>query len=468
MPPLIALKAPESRLKVEGWVSEYPSVQLLLDHLKRKTRSETSRQKFLHDVDKFLQFVKMGPDQLVSLEPAEIEKLLQRFVDEMNDGVKSLRYVNGIAGDVITFLQCNGFKNGRSVEIEKLHVPARYRSKGEYIPQPEEIETMAASCGSTLNGLRDKAMILCSYTSGLRNSTLRALRYGDILSELENSDNNKGPGKDGNGADREIATDAVTVLVPVYARMKQYVAGACKGNIPYFTFFNSEAVSTLRTYLDERKRVYGGVLDGKDPLFHSEVPRIPKPQRTHTTVGKDHFERITKKAARHAGIAKWSDVYVHTLRKAFESALRNSNLDPDDREFLMGHILQGSKDPYYDKTRVEEMRKKYMTVKFFPHKSAQTEDLRKKQILDTVKLLGFGEDRIKKVEEALAKYKSADEAISEIRKLSVNGYNSGGNVGVSKHKVVTEGELLQHLDEGWNIVRELTPGKIIIGRGLDY
>lgn len=420
-----------------GWVSDYSSIQRLLDHLKRKTRSETSRLKFLQDVDRFLRSVGLSPDELVALKRSEIQVLLQKFVDDLNDGVKSLRYINGMAGDVITFLHCNGFKNGKGVEIEKIHVPARYRVKGEYIPRPEEIDAMAASCGSTLNGLRDKAMILCSYTSGLRNSTLRAVRYKDIKTELD--------------------LDLGSVLVPVYPEMKKYVAGACKGNIPYRSFFNSDSIKSLKIYLGERRRVYGDLVDD-DPIFHSEVPRIAKAQRTHATIGKDHFDRIVKKAARHAGIANWVDVYVHTLRKAFESALRNSHLDPDDREFLMGHILSGSKDPYYDKTKTDELRKKYIRVEFFPHRSFQTEDLRKKQLLDTVKLLGYSEDKIKRVEEALAKYKTVDESMNEIRKLSVKDYKNNNG----RHKVVSEDQLIQHLDEGWGVVRDLNHGKIIL------
>ncbi len=83
--------------------------------------------------------------------------------------------------------------------------------------------------------------------------------------------------------------------------------------------------------------------------------------------------------------------------------------------------------------------------------------------LDTVKLLGYPEDKIKKVEEALSKYKTVDEAMNEIRRLSIEDHSSSN----SRHKVVLEDMLLHHLDEGWTIVRELNHGKIIIGRETD-
>ncbi|MCP8307884.1 MAG: hypothetical protein H3Z53_02700 [archaeon] len=47
------------------------------------------------------------------------------------------------------------------------------------------------------------------------------------------------------------------------------------------------------------------------------------------------------------------------MRKAFERAVRNSGLNIKNQEFLMGHILLGSQDAYYDKTKIDKLRKKY-------------------------------------------------------------------------------------------------------------
>ena len=42
--------------------------------------------------------------------------------------------------------------------------------------------------------------------------------------------------------------------------------------------------------------------------------------------------------------------------------------------------------------------------------------------MDTVRLLGYPEEAIKRVEEALAKYRTVDDAPEEIRKLSLETY----------------------------------------------
>ncbi len=79
--------------------------------------------------------------------------------------------------------------------METYHVPARYRKAPEYIPNSSEVLRMADAALSP----RDRAMILCLYTSGLRHKTLPALRYKDVKHELKNG----------------------IVLVPVYPEMKE-------------------------------------------------------------------------------------------------------------------------------------------------------------------------------------------------------------------------------------------------------
>jgi integrase len=72
-------------------------------------------------------------------------------------------------------------------------------------------------------------------------------------------------------------------------------------------------------------------------------------------VSKNGLDHMVKRAAKNSGVSQWMNVTSHSLRKAFESDLRNNRLDVKDQEFLMGHILPGSQDVYYDKSRVEDL-----------------------------------------------------------------------------------------------------------------
>ena len=137
-------------------------------------------------------------------------------------------------------------------------------------------------------------------------------------------------------------------------------------------------------------------------------------------------------------------------------------MDPKDQEFLMGHILPGSQDPYYDRSKIESLRQKYMKIRFFP--STDVQEFRKKQILDTVRLLDLPEERIKLIQEALAKYETVDDAIREIKKLSSPSYKTTSNKDRDPKKIINEDQFEDHLAGGWNVQNILPSGRILINR----
>jgi site-specific recombinase XerD len=444
----------EKTLKVSGWSSELASVDRLLKYYARKVRSERTRETTCWTLKNLCEFAGRGPDELAELEPAEASRLVQGYVDSLAGKGYSTRYVNVCLAFSKTFFKVNGFKGDRSLEVERHFQPSRYRKRGEYIPTSSEIYDMALSAGSA----RNKAMVLALYTSGVRNSTLAAIMYRDVKEEFK-----KG---------------TECVCLPVYAEMKKIVVGACKGNIPYYTFISKEAAAALRGYLDERERLHGGIAEN-EPLFACDSANVPVEVRRRTPVQRKTLDTVVKRAARRAGLKRWKDVYPHCLRKSFESALRNAGLDTKDQEFLMGHILPGSQDAYYDKTKTETLRRKYAQVLFFPERVCSDEDFRKRQILDTAKLLGFSQDKIKKVEEALAKYDRADDALDEIKKLNLesrgrersrssNQYATNGDGRRDRVKIVRgEQGLVKSLNEGWDLVRELSDEKFVLKRSFD-
>ena len=427
----------ETFLKVSGWTSELESVSRFLRHYSRMVRSEKTRENVCFALKGLCESVGRGPDQLVKTSPEEASELLQGYVDSLADKGYSIRYVNVCLAYLKTFFKVNGFKGAKALEVERRYQPARYRKRSEYIPTSAQIYDMAFAAGS----IRNKALVFALYTSGLRNSTLRALLYRDVKEEIQNG--------------MEI------VKLPVYPQMKKVDTGACKGNIPYYSFISKDAVEALLAYCTERRQIHGSI-EEDEPLFASDSRNVPPETRRHTLVMKKSLEAMVKRAARNAGIKKWRAVYPHCLRKAFESALRNSGMDPKDQEFLMGHILPRSQDTYYDKTKIEDLRRKYVQVDFFPQRAYPSEQLRKKQVLDTARLLGFPEDRIKRVEEALAKYATVDDAMEEIRKLSLEGYKLRENPNSDPKKVIDEGELENYLARGWDVQTVLPSGRILV------
>ena len=183
-------------LKVDGWKSEYGSVDNLLRYLARKSRSESSKKIYCWQLYQFCLFTKMGPEDLARLRRDRAETLAQEFADRIGDN--SPRYANMAVVSLRAFYLSNGYKHGKTVELESYHVRRRFRVVPEYIPTKTEVYRMADSASS----LRDRAIILTMFSSGLRNSTLRALLYQDVSTEL--------------------AKDIANVRLPVYLEMKKY------------------------------------------------------------------------------------------------------------------------------------------------------------------------------------------------------------------------------------------------------
>jgi len=223
-------------------------------------------------------------------------------------------------------------------------MPTRYRKRPEYIPKKYEIYAMADSACS----LRDRAIILTLYSSGLRNATLRAVLYKDVEEELKRGESN--------------------VMIPVYPEMKLIEPNACKNNIPYYTFICDEATQALKLYLREREEKYGKILP-HEPLFASDYNQVQREMRDSKIMSARQLQRVIKEASKRAGLPKWQYVTPHSLRKAFETVLHSElveggRLDPKIQEFFMGHILPGSEDAYFNKMDVERLRAEYAKLNF--------------------------------------------------------------------------------------------------------
>jgi integrase len=331
-------------------------VNNLLKHLKyRKIGSESSRCIYGNAVYAFSQHTGKLPDELVALKKVDIEKLIEDFCyHKMDYGWKSPRTANTALFMLKTFFKVNGFRGSEKLEVECFHQSARDRTRPEYIPTLDEARRMANVAGS----LRNRAIVFFMVSTGLRNGTVRALLFGEVKEELE-----KG---------------ATNILVRVHKGMKRIVHSACKGNIEYSVFASEEATEALKLYLGHRRRF--GEIHDEEVLFCSEHNRLSRNERVKKPLTARELQVIVKTEAWKAGIKEWKSVVPHCLRKTFESVLRSQmadggRLDLKTQEYFMGHILGGSMDTYFDKTKVDELRKEYAKLVFKPQEQGKVEVL---------------------------------------------------------------------------------------------
>ena len=97
-----------------------------------------------------------------------------------------------------------------------------------------------------------------------------------------------------------------------------------------------------------------------------------------------------------------------------------------------------------------------------------------------MKLLGYSDDKIKRVEEALAKYKNIDEGLEEIKKLSLKSSKeqkstekkvSSTNQYRFKNREVKiikgENRLLHSLNHNWDLIKELSDQRFVVQKLFD-
>jgi len=118
----------------------------------------------------------------------------------------------------------------------------------------------------------------------------------------------------------------------------------------YYTFLNGEGAETLRNYCKLKHKTS----TPDTPLF--------------STKGKKHVTQrwvwqVVKMCTERAGF-KPRTISTHTIRKTFRKIVRQADIDDDDKEQLMGHVIPGSREAYFDKKDVELIREAYLKSNF--------------------------------------------------------------------------------------------------------
>ena len=430
------------RWSSDGFISKFRSVQKLVDYLwLRKSGSPRSVLAYCWVLSRFCLWARCGPDDLVCKSREELEALMQNFLDEVHRGSRkrgqSARYVNSIRACLITFFRVNGFnrENNKELRVQGYHQPPRVRNRDPYVPTLEEACRMAERAGS----IRNRAIIRTKYSSGLRNAALCAIRVGDVL--------------------REIEAGYENLMIKVEPEWNKRIPGACKNNIPYYTFTSAEATRDIKEMLKRRKEIFGSISED-EPLFISMGSL-----RSHRKpLSPRELEEIVKNAAREADIKDWERVTPHSLRKVFESVLRSPMIDGDrmdhkDQEFLMGHMLHGSEEAYYDWTKIDKMRKQFGKLCFEPTTSPEVRNL--DLIKQIARIFGLDADEIKaKREEELGRKLTIKEEIDMLQTIIKSKLNAQGKNG--EQKVIRKEELQTYLDKGWKFLSVIDENTVIV------
>jgi hypothetical protein len=457
-----------------GWFEKRePSYATLLRSEAVKVWSDTltsknSKEGSLNALRYLLDDNHLGVEEFLRLPEEDIKKAIKHTCLSLQ--AKSSSYARKVFYAVMRFLDFHDkaprFKRDEKKAI--LRVIEYKRISKQYIPTKEDIYRMADSAPS----LRDKAIILCLWQSGVRGGCLCNWTYGMFKNQLFKT-NHKG----------EPIPPEYPLTVLVTGKMDSKISSYGLGY--YYTFLAVESGEALKEYIEWRMRPktvhYGKGEYRKDHRrdYDESIEQwIPKDEDpifvTEGTVSRGkkldtrHLHEILRNCAKKVGIDP-NTVFPHVLRKAFRKTLYGANIPDDIAEAIMGHKLPSSRGNYFDYHDINFVKKQYILADW-----GRTTSSRIAKTESEVEAL---KERIKKYEEFTKKFLelSPDELITiankmredrekklqkEIREVDKQDYEEKRTN--NPQKVINEDEIEIYLKQGYRFVATLNGNKVIV------
>lgn len=411
------------------WLERYPSIKRLEESITglRRMGSPATLEAYITGVRRFVQFLGLSDPEtaLDVLRKAGAGERVDKFIDYAL-GKWAHKTVRKFVYAVKKWLDLNDVR----VEWKDIEMPTSTEvAEEDMAPSREDLMRLMDHCWTT----RDRAVIEALSSSGLRVGTLLSLTIGDVDFNYP---------------------DVARIKVWKKRGRKFTTRKRSSQGRFYCTFITPEAKQKLTEYLKERE------LSGEKLMPQS--PLITDVYNRGQSMRVESYEKVWARLLRRAGMAQksnqWFIYHIHTLRKYFRSNC--VGVDPSYREFWMGH-----KGGYLDESyfKAEETQHLAEYRKAIPHLSIyaptmEEQQRRKQTLLDFAKLQGFSTEKLKRLEEVLARAKSVDEAINEFRKLGDRETEEDCQAKV----VIGEEELIRHVERGWDVIKELNGGRFLL------
>jgi len=277
-------------------------------------------------VYKFGEAMNLTPEQFQQTDKFEARDLVWNYVSEFKG--KTPREAKVTIAALKSFYRSNygvqlpfDSRRGGKHYIRATKKKAKY----EIVPEKNQVYAIVDATRS----LRDRALILTLFESGVRVNAACSLNVGDVREQL-------------------FPEPTVPLILKITDDIDSKLKGAL---IPfYLTGLQGEAVGALRNYVKKRH----SQSPDDTPLFITRRKTRLSPKQVWTLV---------KEAVRRAGLDE-KGIWVHSLRKAFRKVVRRTNIDDEHKEQLMGHALEGSREAYFDRHATEEIMEAYMKCDF--------------------------------------------------------------------------------------------------------
>lgn len=408
------------RTVIDGWAKNYDCVMNYLGKL--NSRQGNVALSLYH----FCTWSGLNPNQLLALKSdynsLEAEKLLDSLANAKVIFPEKRKW---------HVAQCvRGFFRANYRQLQAQAGRSMPYTPGESHTPPTKKKRLALF--KACRNPRDQALVMMGTCTAIALETLSKLRWNHFEEDWQKQE------------------------IPHISLPAELLKGHGKGKyrgVRQETFVTPETKAILTEYRDWFSKTFNYTWKEEDNVFLSVKRNIGEPLS---------YRIIAKKSAvleERAGV----DFTFHDGRRITQTALENAGCPNNWIKKVKGRKVSGEEAPY-SKPLIEQLRAKYKEAVpdlEFLHEGAQVLDekkLRNKMLLDFAKLQDYDEDKIRRLEEVLARAKNLDEGIQEFRRLKNETATAN-----AKH-VIAEGEpeLLKRLKDGWILVQSLNGDRFLL------
>ncbi|MGB9002853.1 MAG: site-specific integrase [Nitrosotalea sp.] len=389
----------------------------------------------------------MSPKDLVNIgrdDVRKLEDLLHDCVSEMESKQYAPGYIDNTIKAVKSWLSYNYIELKRKIKIANATIPVTLQD--EKIPSKQELKEILNAATR-----RARASISLMAFAGLRPQVLGkddgsdALRISDIPDLVVEK-----------GAIHFKRIPAMIVVRPSLSKARH----------KYTTFLTSEGCNYLLGYLKSR------IMERES--IEPDSPVISVSKGHDRMGGRTSNSIVTTKAVTaeiREAIRSVTRARPYVLRSYFDTQLllaeSHGRIAPAYRQFFMGH--KGDMESRYTTNKgrlsdemIEDMRRAFQqSEQFLSTEEIQEKD--KKELLlemwrEQAKLYGINPLKIK-IEKQRDENKTLDydDEILAIKDAIVKSREER-----YEGKLVSEGELVAFVEQGWDIVKELQNGKVLV------
>lgn len=312
--------------------------------IKNRELRESTEILYARRLTDFCNFINKNPSELIEEikeEKSRNEKVsdyVENYLDELKNKGKSVNTIKNRFDTLKAFF--NEF------DIDKLIIKnITFKNENFHFDQLPDRDHIRKAI--QVSGLRDKAIILLHFSSGMGAIELRHLTYGDFINSVDEY-------LDLDNREKLNILKVVSELEKQEDVVGTWQIKKIKSGISYVTFNSPESIQAILDYLLDRERSNKPIKTFEDPLFVNTWNK-PLEKSVHGAI----FKRINDKAGFGHSEGKRRFFTSGTLRKAFEKALNEANLDKITIDCFLGYKIYNMDESDF-RNNIESLKNQYI------------------------------------------------------------------------------------------------------------